>query len=193
MTSSTPKRQYKPGFRRPNSARPWGQVGESQVAWVETNYGTIALFALPENSEDERNGGLNPGPSVHMSFPPKYNVLKLTSLTVEELNTLKKFFDMAFELALPVAAERDRVSEIEQAKGNDAVIRAYRRAPRMVVRPGPLAEYHKGVLFGSPEVPGGSENADGDSGGAGGSGPGVAADEQEQAGATDDASKIDES
>ena len=188
MTSSTPKRQYKPGFR----TKAYGTLGENQVAWVETHYGMIALTSTPWREDDEL-AEFSPGPNVFMHLPPGRNVMKLSTLTVKELDKLKEFFELAFELAYPVAAERDRVSDVEQANGNDAVIRGYRRAPRMVVRPWPLSKHHEGVLFGSAEVSGGDTDADSNSGGTGGSGPVVAAGEQEQGISSNDTSETDQS
>lgn len=190
MPSSTPKKRiYKPGFR-PGQTQ-YGQVTEHQVAWVETHFGRISLMSYPKANENEDGSLFNVGPNVVLELPPGRNKLNLGTLTAEELRLMKELLDLAFELAAPVATERDRIADEAKRNGDDAVYRSYRRAPQLVVREGPLGEHIKGVLFGSDDVSGSDGDADSNSGRDGGAGDGVAAAEPKREEAEDYASQID--
>lgn len=188
MTSS--EREYRPGFRP--GRKKYGQVSNNQAAWLETHYGVINMMLYPWREEDELSS-LNVGPNVSIVMPPRQNNMMLTNLTVEELHKMKEFFDLAFELALPVAAERDRIADESAGNGDDSVYRAYRRAPSLVIREGQITAHREGIQFGSVGVSGSNGDSNSDGGRVRGASACVAADGQEERSSLDDATPPDES
>lgn len=61
--------------------------------------------------------------------------MQLCMLTSEELAAFRKFMELAFELAEPVVAERDRLAAEALERGDDSHPRIFRQKPLFSVRP----------------------------------------------------------
>lgn len=183
-------RKFKPGFR--TGQKTYGQVDPCQVAWLDIHYGRISIFSYPWEGE-EVGSEINLGPNVGLFLPQGKPKIMLSNLTVEELNSLRELVNMAIDLALPVAAERDRIADVAAREGDDSNYRAYRRAPQLVKFEGAIDKHNQGLLFGPDGVPGSDGDSDSDSPGTGGASPFVAADGQNEGSAKHNATEASKS
>lgn len=149
-------RKFQPGMR-PTQNRKYGTIPEDRVMWLETNIGQMSLVMKKHEDDDER-AEFEPGPNLVLMLPT-YRKYNLSGLTLEELETMRRFFNMAFDLAEPIARERDRIANERAEAGDDSMFRHYRDAPKFVTRERALDKYRESILFGSSDLPPG----DGDS------------------------------
>jgi hypothetical protein len=175
------------------------RLADSRIASLTFLFGAWVIRQF--TSVDTPDGDKKPieyGYALHLDIGTpgvKPLQLHLTSLTRIELEELKKFLNLAIDLAMPVVIERDRVARDAQEAGDDSYGRIYRALPTVVVRSGKIFTYREGVLYGPDGLPaefGGRKSRSGHRGGTGGSGDGVADPEPQDAGAEDDQSKADQ-
>jgi hypothetical protein len=77
----------------------------------------------------------------------------LSAMTEQELEVTRQFFNNAFDLAEPVARERDKVAADAFANGDDSYHRIYRQVPQFIVRERQGRADSESVLDGSEDVP----------------------------------------
>jgi len=122
------------------------------------------------------------GPTVRLLLPRmfgapiKYNI---TALTLDELQKLREFFNLLFDLAEPVVRERDRIANEALEAGDDSFARSYREVPHFVVRGRPSGSDSQSIHNG-PEDAAGRPAADRGSGGESGADGGTVADDHPQ-------------
>lgn len=147
-------RRYQPG-QKVNKFRAGNKYSPNRVAWVNTATVQIALMrypegSLPEGEKPESSFNSDPGPTFALVFQfPKVRYpisISLGVMTVHEVKALQAFLNAAFELAEPIATERDRKAEDAYQNGDDSYTRLYRQLPQLVIREGPLREDEQGVL-----------------------------------------------
>ena len=134
-----------------------GRFTTDRVAWTFLPPGTFVLYSNPSETPDTQ-----PGNDVTMHVPSKGRLLaiRLADMTEEELLVLKKFFDLAFELALPVAKDRDRVAKEMSDAGDDTFVRLYRAVPELFVRQRTERQHDQSVSSGLAGVPQGRGHSD---------------------------------
>lgn len=143
-----------------------GRMSDRRVAWLEFLFGKVIVRQfLPEDETDQElreyaeENQVGPTVIVQMDIGrtgrrPIY--LNLTALTAEELQGFRDVMNFAFDLAEPVARDRDEVARRAKEAGDDSYARVYRSVPQFIVRDGKVIPYGEGVQDGSDDVPGGS-------------------------------------
>lgn len=141
-----------------------GRMSDRRIAWLEFLFGKIIVRQfLPEDETDpelkeyaEEN---QVGPTVIVQMDigrggrrPVY--LNLTALTEAELRAFRDVMNFAFDLAEPVARDRDEVANRAKEAGDDSYARVYRAVPQFIVRAGKVIPYGEGVQDRSDDVPG---------------------------------------
>lgn len=186
-------RVYKPGQRRVTK----GVYVPERMAWVDTVLGQSILMYYPEDHDVTKNTK-EPGPTVKVLIPRHTGqpvLWDISSMTLEELQLMREFFDLVFDTAEPIVRMRDEVAQDEFAAGNDSITRLYRKVPQLVVRKRPEPQHSEGVLDGHENVPEGDGDGrgsgDSTSGGVRGSGSVVADGEQEGSVGQDDGEASD--
>lgn len=123
--------RYKAGHPHPK-VKYDGRLSEDRYAWTKVQAGAFQLHVYPD--ADDATEGF---PTVHIVVPrPGRAPLRfnLTAMTEAELKVLQKFWNMAFEMALPACRERDRIAQEAWDEGDDSHIRMYRDDPVLFVR-----------------------------------------------------------
>jgi hypothetical protein len=137
---------------RPTRKKVTSRVGYSnnRIAWARVGQVEVTIYLIPsgeDNHADVNDEGLPEivGPNVHVAISAFRGsiMLKLTALTEEELLTMRRLLEAAFDMAEPLTKHRDEVAEHAFREGNDSYIRIYRRVPELVVRPRAGGEYGK--------------------------------------------------
>jgi hypothetical protein len=137
-------------------------MSEGRYAWVRTILGQFQIMRYNNNPDEET------GDTIVLFIPrpgTKPVQMNITSLTWEELDTTRRFFNLMFDLAEPVCRERDKVARDAFEQGDDTYTRSYRQAPQFIVREGAVASYPESVFGGPEDVPAGHGQDGGDSGG----------------------------
>jgi hypothetical protein len=144
---------------------PDGRMSDRRVAWAEFLFGKIIVRQFwpedetdPEMREYAEENQVGPNVIVQLDFGrngrrPIY--LNLTALTAEEVQVFRDVMDFAFDLAVPVAKDRDEVAARAKDAGDDSYSRVYRAVPQFIVRNGKVIPYGESVQDGSDDVPGG--------------------------------------
>lgn len=148
-----------------------GRMSDRRVAWLEFLFGKIIIRQfLPEDETDQEmreyaeENQVGPTVIVQMDIGrtgrrPIY--LNLTALTAEELRGFRDVMNFAFDLAEPVAKDRDEVARRAKDAGDDSYARVYRAVPQLIIRDGKVIPYGEGVQDRPDDVPGGSGGAGG--------------------------------
>lgn len=80
----------------------------------------------------------------------------LSAMTAAELEVMRDFFNLAFDLADPVTRERDKVAHEAFEQGDDSFARVYRGLPDFVKRQGPQRENNESIHDGLESTPEGA-------------------------------------
>lgn len=187
-----PKPQsYRPGSRKGNRFKP-GKISENRYAWLRTGIGQFVTMYYEDNplleEQGEEESDLEFGPTVRLILPRqfgppmKYNI---TALTFEELDMMRQFFNLLFDLAEPTVRERDRLANEAFEAGDDSYARIYRQVPQYIVRGRPVRADGQGVRDGHEDLPAGT-GEDGDPSGGTGVVGGAVADRDEEVIVTED-------
>lgn len=145
-------RRYRPGHRNSPQLRGDGKMSEERYAWLKTAVGQMVILV-------QHGEGKETGPTIRLHLPRpggrpiSYN---LTALTKEELDEMRKFFELLFATAEPVVISRDRMAQDALTAGDDSFARVYRQLPQFIVREGSQPRYDQGVHDGSEGLPPGS-------------------------------------
>ena len=149
------KRFYPPAARRAGKKTPYGRITDKRIAFTQTGVGTIALYRLPNDPEEAETPedkaimeDSEIGTNYRLTFTSNRRSIDyyLTSLTEAELDAIRGIFEFAFELAYPIARERDRMAQDAFTDGDDSFTRIYRPAPQFVVRDRTAAEHDQSLL-----------------------------------------------
>jgi hypothetical protein len=152
------------GARYPGSID--GKMSDFRVAFAELLFGKFVIRQyLPQDEKDEEMRAYaeenQVGPTVQLQLALTWLrrpiSLNLTSLTEPELDAMRTIINLAFDLALPVVRDRDKVAKDAQKAGDDSFARVYRQIPVLVIREGKVITYGEGVHDGSADVPEGAE------------------------------------
>lgn len=138
--------QKKRQFERAPKTKPSRYVSDRRRAWVTMDGDELILYVNPEEDDTD---------SIKIASRRQHLVwsFDLTRLSVAELEAFKSIFNLAFELAHPLAAERDRKALEDHENGIGTQHRIYRRLPTTVGLEGDEREYVEGVQFRPPPVP----------------------------------------
>lgn len=141
-------RSYPLGNRNKQYREGKDQVSQATLAW---NTNELGRFVILKNQTE-----IQVGPAVRLYHPipgRAYGISwELTSLTEAEIVELKKLFDLAFELALPVCIARDKEAADAFERGDDSYHRVYRGLPQVVYRKRTQQEHSEGVHDGSEDA-----------------------------------------
>jgi hypothetical protein len=143
-------RLYRPGSRNPKYRRE-GKFSENRVAWLKNFMGQFVIMRysnedIPEDAVDLKEEG----PTYLLVLPKRGGgrptTFNITSLTIEELQQTRRFFNELFDLAEPIVRHRDKVAQDAADEGDDSYTRYYREVPQYVVREGQLREHDQRIL-----------------------------------------------
>lgn len=175
---------YQPGARK----AVYGQnhrITENRYAWVTCEAGKFLILV----GDDEGHGSdvvlYHPRPGKQPDV-----AIKLSSLTMPELEALREIFVTAFEWAKPVVERRDKEAEDAWNQGDDTHTRNYRPLPTVVYRKVPVTEHGQSIHERPERIPEGSRRErDGDSGGVRGAGDELAEPDSQQPVTQDDSTE----
>ena len=148
----TPMRSDKP------KQRASGSLTTSRKAWTTLNNLKVTIFSLhdekftdelPEELKDKYSKfvGDDDVVTIQLSTGFKSFGVSLTNFTGEELAVFKEMFNHAIELAAPVVAARDAITqEAYDEFDDDSFDRLYREVPRVLVRKGDGGEHDSRLL-----------------------------------------------
>jgi hypothetical protein len=147
------------GSREPRFRQGIGRMADAKIAWLRT-YPTreVSVHAFDPADYDEENElpefrSSEPGISyvLYIPLPGRSTPLKwnLSSMTTEELEKTRQFFNHLFDLAEPVCRLRDKVAADAEANGDDSFVRQYRDLPRFVTRERKVRPNSEGLHDGS--------------------------------------------
>lgn len=138
-------------FKRKNE----GLMSQNRWAWVRTIVGQFVIWV---DEKDDNPADL----SITVIHPTKGAPVAwdLTSMTEEELVSMKHLFDTAFAWALPIVQRRDKEAQVAFEAGDDSHARIYRQVPQLVYRKRPESEHGEGVQHGSENVPAVGQDGD---------------------------------
>lgn len=179
----------------------YGRYADNRLAFAKTAAGTIALYRLnndPEEAESEEereiieNSEIGPNYKLTFSSARRNIDYYLTSLTEDELDSIKSMFEFALELAYPIVRERDRMAQDAFSDGDDSFSRIYRQSPQFVVRNREITEHDQGLLERSRAAFDRNRYRRDSNEGSGVSGPLLAAGEPSHSEAQDDKQETDE-
>lgn len=164
--------RYRPGHRS-SRYRDSGQMSENRLAWIRTHLGQAVIMYYEEDEEgykedEENTTPIEYGPTVRLMIPQKNGrtlFQDITALTLPELEMLREFYNLLFDLAEPSVRERDRIAQDAYDKGDDSYARSYRPVPQFVVRKGTVKPYGEGVLHRLESLFGGTGDKRGFTGG----------------------------
>lgn len=117
---------------------------KNRVAWLSLAQLEVVVMRYDDDIADEKSDV--PGtPTINITFPNPGNrrltkTVNLTSRTSEELAELKSLLEIAFALAEPIVAFRDKVAKHESERGDDSYTRLYRAVPEVFTRQGARPE-----------------------------------------------------
>ena len=148
------------------------KMSKNRYAWARVTWGLVAVMFYPdpptELEEEEEEEGVQsgatsePGPTVRLLITKnkraRPTTLDLTMLSEQELECLKKAFDLAFEEAKPVCRLRDQEAAKRHAEGDDSNHRIYRPVPQFIVRERPISKHAESLR----DRPDGLPRGDGD-------------------------------
>lgn len=144
---------WRPGFRHKTTTTvKGGRISNPNTAILlstDTVSGTVQL--TPMQDPDMPEGW---GADVTVTLVKNANFIKFdpTHMTVDELQKLRDFMNLMFELVIPVAQRRDEIAEQGRQEGDDAYTRLYRQTPRLSVRQEQIRKYDQGVFDRCPGV-----------------------------------------
>lgn len=178
------------------------RMAESRIAWAKTVLCHFQVrFHPPETNGDKVDQDGIPlrdtqiGPNVQLEIEPTWRGarpirISLTGLTEAELIAARKVIELAFDLALPVARDRDAHAKTEDPS-TSVNTRYYRSLPEFAIRTGAFEPYSEGLWFRSQDASGGAGGGDSSDRGTGGDRSVVADHASEEAGSADDSSSTD--
>lgn len=196
-------KRYKPGSRQ--KVYRDGIMSERRVAWIRTMLGTSVVMFYPpgwteaeteEEQEELKKIKVETGPTVRLIInrsnarPVQMN---LTSLTADELNMTREFYNLLFDLAEPIVQERDRVAQDAYDNGDDGFARIYREVPQVVVRTGTIGPDYQSIRNRLENFSQRARSRLRDNGRLRGIGPELAPSEPEEGRTQDDDAPTDES
>ena len=190
-------RRYRPGSRNPKF-RPSGKMSDDRASWLRTNIGQFVMmrYVQSKNPDLEDPAEDNEVGPTYVLVLPRYGTrpmkFNITSLTLEELQMTRQFFDRLFDLAEPIVRARDEVAQNAADEGDDSYTRYYRQPPQYVVREGAFREDDQSILDGLKDAPDGSGDGPDSDGGVRGDGDELAPGEPEGGGSQDDGAETDE-
>ena len=156
---------YQPGQRQ----RKYGQnhkITENRYAWVQCEAGKFLILVGNDEGHGQDVVIYHPKPGKQPDLS-----IKLTDLTIPELEALRDLFVTALDWARPVVERRDKEAEDAWNAGDDSHTRNYRPLPTVVYRKRPVAQHGEELLVGSEGVPeGGGERWSDNPGGVRGAG-----------------------
>lgn len=181
-------------------------MSENRIAWLRTINGQFVLLHYPEGSlnEDGEEGDTDRSGQFDTERQYGYNLqllipilhrkpltINLTSLTIEELEMTRQFFNTAFDMAEPVVRLRDQVAEDAFANGDDSFARSYRPVPQLVIRKRQEQLDVPRLHLGSEDPPDGAGSNGAGSGGVRGVRDELAPGESEESQSQDDEPEAD--
>ena len=152
MANST----YRPGSRKKKYTDD-GRMSKNRLAWIRTRVGqaVIMYYEDPQDldegedeAEQERIGKPEYGPTVRLMLPQlngRTVFQDITALTMPELEMLREFYNLLFDLAEPSVRERDRIAQDAYAEGDDSYARSYRPVGQFVIRKGTIKPHSESV------------------------------------------------
>jgi len=129
-------------------------MSENRIAWMRTVLGTSVIMFYPPGVNDEDDdeyeiaNNKELGPTVRLVLPRPNGravTMNLTAMTGPELQMMREFYDLLFDLAEPVVRERDKVAQDAFNSGDDAFARIYRQVPQLVIRSGQVPEDYQSI------------------------------------------------
>ena len=184
-----PDRLYVPGRRSRG-----GKMSDDRAAWVKVVFADGNIYIKQWSDEEKELGIPEYGPNVVFMLTSNRGqrlTFDVTSLTLAELEALKNFFGLMWELAEPIIRRRDEVAKDEQEKGNDAFVRIYRAVPQLVIRDRIVEAHKQGILNGFEDATGADERTGDSSTTARDSGPSLAEQVSEDRSSQDDSAEAD--
>lgn len=144
-----------------------GRLARDQIAFIRTYVtGVVQLKGFDPTEIDEHaelppEVGSEKGTSyvLYLNQPTGRGrpiAWNLSAMTAAELEVLRDFFNLAFDLADPVTRERDKVAHEAFEQGDDSYARVYRGVPEFVKRQRPQRADSEGVHNGSEGAPQGT-------------------------------------
>lgn len=132
----------------------YGRLSDNKIMLLRTPItGMLTVYAMNPEENDEENGitmSSEPGISyvmmIHLPGRQKPIWWNFSSMTHDELQATRQFFERLFDLADPITRERDKVAKDAFDQGDDSYGRAYRDLPFLVIREGKIRENSEGVL-----------------------------------------------
>lgn len=151
----------------------WGRVPPEKISWLRTYpSGQVSLHAYdPSESVEELELEMGSEEGVNyvllMPVPGRYKPLawNLSSMTYDELEATRQFFNNLFDLAEPVCRQRDKVASDAEAQGDYSYARIYRDVPQFIVRERQVRKNSQSVHDGSQGSDEGSRDGLDSSGG----------------------------
>lgn len=138
-----------------------GRQSNKRIGWLRTQ-ATRAVYLLGLNPQeyDEELGievyGSEEGTAyiIAIEVPGRSRRLNwdLSSMTMDELEATRQFFNYCFDQAEPVVRERDKVANAAAEQGDDSYVRVYRPIPQFIIRQGTQSNDSESVHDG-PEDP----------------------------------------
>ena len=132
----------------------FGRQSEKRLSWLRTQpTRMLYLLGLDPKEYDEELGvevfGSEEGTAyiIAIEVPGRSRRLNwdLSSMTMEELEATRQFFNYCFDQAEPVVRERDKVANAALEEGDDSYIRVYRPVPQFIVRERAKPSNNQGV------------------------------------------------
>ncbi len=169
-------------------ARGSAKLVEERRAWVRCVFGEFIIYDQSMTTDPDPEAGER----IQLTYRDgrKYSRWNLTTLTTEELDAVKKLFDMAFDLARPICEERDKEAQHAFENGDNSFARIYRQSPLFVDRSRPIGEHSPSLRNGPAGVPG-LDSEPGDDGGLRRAGDDVAEPLPHDVGSQDDGAQTD--
>ena len=144
-----------------------GKITEGRIVWLNIVSGQFVLLRGSHEEQEATQAVPEWGTDYRLYFPrpgTKPVSINLTALTTDELHKFREFLNIAFDLAEPVVAQRDRIAQDAFNEGDDSFARSYRQIPQLVIREGAVGQDDEGVYFRPDDLPSGDESGRGEVG-----------------------------
>lgn len=169
---------------RPKRTQAERYVSDRRRAWVTLRNDELVLYVNPPEEDEE--GLATDGISVSNIRVNQKWTTDLTRMTSAELEAYEKLWLLAFQLAKPLVAERDRKARADHEAGIGTQYRLYNRPPVAIGLSGDQREHVEGLLFGPAPVSRSHWVGDSRDRGVRGAGDDVAPDEPQEGGPEDE-------
>lgn len=125
--------------------RTWETYGNHRYAWVNTHGFVWTVMIYPDGTggveieaADELAHEYLMQPEVELQITPSKRQtikLKLTGMSTDELDAVRKVLNIAIDEAQAATREMDRIARLAWENGDDSYSRLYRQVPEVFVRP----------------------------------------------------------